>query len=122
MEDTMSRRLCVLLVLFFCGFIGCSEVSTTVERASTVDVVGDPNESVADSTEVSDIFGSGDLASNETESIVEARSVTDKSPTRTNEPAEVTDSVEEPDVAGGSGTAKPVSLKKKQIPVSQTKP
>ncbi len=118
----MRRRLCVLLVLVFGGFIGCSEMSTTVERESTVDVVGDPNESVADSNEVSDIFGSGDLSTNETESIVEARSATVKSPIVTNEPAEVTDSVDEPDVAGGSGTAKPVSLKKKQIPGLQTKP
>ena len=99
---------------------GCSEFVKPDERASVIDVVGEPGDPVAGSTSPSDIVGAAapslDEATANSESInspLPATSILDNSDGSQ-------DSEVETDVVGGIGTAKPVSLKTKKAVPSQT--
>jgi len=104
----------LVLAAWIGGITGCNEiVSTPSERAVAIDVVGDPSDPTPDSMRPADFVGSertvldGAAEVAELESTPAAMSpATEESNEPEAEPA--------PDVIGGQGIAKPVSLKKQR--------
>lgn len=114
------RGLClVVLVVVLGGTVGCNEiVSTTGERATLIDVVGEPSDPTPDSMQPADIVGAEQTAREEGNSVADLDSVLPSAtPSTTKEPNE-TEVEAVPDVVGGQAVAKPVSLKKPHQPTT----
>jgi hypothetical protein len=106
-----------LFPVFLIVLTGCSEFIKSDERttSTSIDVVGEPADPAADSMRQADILGSAD----DSDSVANAKSEPDKI-IRSAQP-ESADSESEPDVAGGLGLARPVSLKTKKPEVPSGK-
>jgi hypothetical protein len=95
------------------GFIaGCGEFVSTGQRATAIDVVGDPADPTPDSMDQGDILGSGFSPLAEFDSVTD---LTDEPLVPKPFPDDLADGTglsDEPDMDGSIGTATPVSLKK----------
>ena len=112
----MHRSIWVALAVSLGGLTGCGEFVTSSTRTTAIDVVGDPNDPTPDADGRSDIDGSGQFMIDGNDPVADSNPVSVKPSLPRVDPDESSESPEEPDVVGGLGTAKPVSLKSKKAP------
>lgn len=107
----ISGVVCALGILILTG---CNEVARPDARSSSVDVVGEPSDSTPDPAQPTDIVGSGASSADDSLQLSNVTKPRDSESPATANPTQPAEGTSAPDVVGGVGQAKPVSLKSKK--------
>jgi hypothetical protein len=111
----MRKLFWVILAGNLGSLAGCSEFVAPGERATAIDVVGEPTDPTTESMGKPDILGSAPWMADDSESLTDSMAEPLKPQPFPDEADDPVDGADEPDVNGGNGTAKPVSLKTKKL-------
>jgi len=110
----MRKLFWVVLSGSLGSFAGCNESINTNERAVAIDVVGEPADPTTESMGKADIMGSAPSLPDDLDSDTELAAEPLVPKSLPDDPEDSMDGTDEPDVNGGNGIAKPVSLKTKR--------